>query len=275
VRFGRRAPSRAYAQQRYGMEPAIHPRDFSDDALATFATASFNHPGSIGDDDEVSPSSTASDNLDDVWAGIQAPMEDGDIPPIDDPMAFETPEPLIADEPQVASIPDPRDPIEETPELPEKNGWIVSVLCAGIAIVAVCLLLPLAEENHQLAWQREKLKTDLTQLQQQVEVNDHFLKKISNDPTLAERLAQRQMKFIRKGTTILDLPGGGKEEMSPFQLVTLPPPNPIPPYRPLGGMLSAVVRNPHLRLYLAGAGLLLLAAGLVLGGEGKAGEDGQ
>ena len=131
------------------------------------------------------------------------------------------------------------------------------------------MLLPLAEENHQLAWQREKLITDLVQLQEQVQVNDEFLKRISNDPTLAERLAQRQMKFIRQGTTVLDLPGGAKEEMSPFQLVTLPPPNPIPPYQPLGGVLSAVIRNSHLRLYLTGAGLLLLAAGLVLGGESK------
>ena len=154
-------------------------------------------------------------------------------------------------------------------EPPEKGGWIVSILCAGIAIVSICLLMPLAEQNHQLAWQREKLRIDLAQLKEQVQMNDEFLKKISNDPTLAERLAQRQMKFIRQGSTVLDLPVGDKEELSPFQLVNLPAPMPIPPYQPLGGALSAVVRNSHLRLYLTGIGLLCLAAGLVLGGESK------
>ena len=102
-----------------------------------------------------------------------------------------------------------------------------------------------------------------------MQINDEFLKKVSDDPTLAERLAQRQMKFIRKGTTILDLPSGGKEEMSPFQLVNLPPPNPIAAYQPLGGTLSAIVRNSRMRLYLTGIGLMLLAAGLVLGGGTK------
>jgi hypothetical protein len=102
-------------------------------------------------------------------------------------------------------------------------------------------------------------------------VNAEFLQKVADDPTLAERLAQRQMKFIRQGTSILDLRDGGEvnQQTSPFQLVTLPPPNPIPAYRPLGGMLSAVVRNARARLYLIGAGLLMLACGLVLGGGAK------
>jgi hypothetical protein len=152
----------------------------------------------------------------------------------------------------------------------EKGGWVVSLLCAGVALVAVCLLLPLAEENHQLAYQKEKLKADLEQIKKQVAVNGEFLKKVSGDPTLAERLAQRQMKFIREGTGILDLPDeSGKEEMSPFLLVSLPPPNPMPAYQPLGGMLAGVVRNPRLRLYVTGLGLLLLAAGVVLGGGNK------
>src|SRR5205823_7371301 len=160
--------------------------------------------------------------------------------------------------------------LEEEPEADpeaepqERGGWTVSLLCAGVAIIAVCLLLPLAEENHQLAWQREKLRVDLEQIKQQVAVNGEFLKKVADDPTLAERLAQRQMKFIREGTKVLELPGdGGKEEMSPFLLVSLPPPSPMPPYRPLGGALSFVVRNPRLRLYVTGIGLMMLACGLV------------
>lgn len=174
---------------------------------------------------------------------------------------------VIADPtPQVSSLPE--DP-DDADNVEERGGWVVSLLCAGIAIVAVCLLLPLAEENHQLAYQREKLKADLDQIKHQVAVNAEFLKKVAGDPTLAERLAQRQMKFIREGTGILDLPNRGSDEASPFMLVSLPPPNPMPEYRPLGGMLAGVVRNPRLRLYTTGVGLLLLAAGVVLGGTSK------
>jgi hypothetical protein len=160
---------------------------------------------------------------------------------------------------------------ESEPESEERGGWTVALLGAGIAVIAACLLLPLAEENHQLAWQREKLKVDLEQIKQQVAVNAEFLHKVSDDPTLAERLAQRQMKYIRQGTSILDLHDGNDpaQQASPFQLVMLPPPNPIPPYRPLGGALCAIVRNSRARLYLIGVGLLLLACGLVLGGGAK------
>jgi hypothetical protein len=171
-----------------------------------------------------------------------------------------------------ASEPEP-EPEEEAiapPPLPEeKGGWTVALLCMGVALVAACLLLPLAEENHQLAYQREKLRADLEQIKKQVEVNSEFLSKVTDDPTLAERLAERQMKFVREGTSVLDIPGSGKEESSPFLLVSLPPPNAMLPYQSLGGPLSFVGRYPRMRLYVLGTGLLLLAAGVVLGGGNK------
>ena len=96
-------------------------------------------------------------------------------------------------------------------------------------------------------------------------MNDEFLKRINDDPMLAERLAQRQMKTIRQGEAVLDLPSNGREEMSPFMLVTVPPPTPMPPYRPVGGMLAAATRQPRTRLFLMGGGLFLIMFGLVLG----------
>lgn len=250
------------------MEPNWRGHEMMNDA-ARSATALFDIPLDPADDDEMSLARAPDSSDTDVWAGIEPPKDE--TAPIQAVAASAAAAPVNTSIPNDSEeIASPGEtPPDETEEQPERGGWMISFLCAGVGIIAICLLLPLAEENHQLAWQKEKLKTDLVQLQEQVQVNDEFLKKISNDPTLAERLAQRQMKFIRKGTTILDLPGGGKEEMSPFQLVTLPPPNPIPPYQPLGGALSAVIRNSHLRLYLTGLGLLLLAAGLVLGGESK------
>src|SRR4051812_13842040 len=102
------------------------------------------------------------------------------------------------------------------PPAPRRGGGILTIplLCIGIATIACVTLLPLADENHQLAWEREKLKLDLAQLKEQGRVNDEFLQRVADDPTLAERLAGRQMKFIREGSSMLPLRGGGKEEMS-------------------------------------------------------------
>jgi hypothetical protein len=263
-----------------GMEPIVRVLEQPNRAAARMRTDFINIPIDPSDDDETVCVESLDDTVTDAWAGIEAPDDEApdeddvqpEIEPEVDPMAFETPPPSRATFQECpAEIPDSVDPDE--PDRPEKGGWVVALLCAGVGIIAVCLLLPLAEENHHLAWQREKLKVDLAQIHEQVRVNEEFLNKINNDPTLAERLAQRQMKFIRKGTTILDLPENGREETSPFQLVNIPAPVATPPYRPLGGVLSVVISNSRVRLYATGFGLLLLASGLVLGGEGRKGEE--
>src|SRR5438270_210669 len=83
-------------------------------------------------------------------------------------------------------------------------------------------------------------------------------------PRAAERVAQRRMKLLRKGSTIVEVPDTGHGERSPVQLVSRPAPSPMPAWRPLGGVFSGAVHNPDARLYRTGLGLLLMAAGLVL-----------
>jgi len=164
---------------------------------------------------------------------------------------------------------DPLDTTSDSEPAPaqRKGGGTLTIplLCIGVAIIACVALLPLADENHQLAWEREKLRIDLAQLVEQTRVQDVFLTRVADDPTLAERLAQRQMKYIREGSSVLPLRGSAKEEMSPFHLVSVPPPPPLPPYQPVGGALATIVRQPRAQLYLYGAALLLIATGLVLG----------
>ncbi len=159
---------------------------------------------------------------------------------------------------------------EEVPSGPpalRRGGGVLTIplLCIGIAIIACVSLLPLADDNHRLAWERQKLQADLEHLKEQTRVNEEFLQRVADDPTLAERLAQRQMKYIRAGMSVLPLRGMGKVEMSPFHLVAVPPPPPMPEYQPVGGALATLVREPRIRLYLSGAAMLLIAAGLVLG----------
>ncbi len=165
----------------------------------------------------------------------------------------------------------PETPLDQkhspTPPRSSAGGWTIVLLCIGIALIACCVLIPQADENRRLAYQREKLKADLEQVERQISVNGEFLRLLSDDPTLAERLAQRQMKVIREGTSVLDIEGntGARDDMSPFLLVNVPPPAPMPPYQPIGGVLARMCRDARSQLYLIGTGLMMMAVGLVLG----------
>lgn len=144
------------------------------------------------------------------------------------------------------------------------GGWTIPVLCAGIALIACSVLIPQADANRRLAYEKETLTRDLQSIEQQIDVNREFLKKVSDDPTLAQRLAERQMKVIPQGEHVIDLthePLG----MSPFQLLNVAPPAPLPPYLPVGGTLARICYGPHSRLYLIGLSLGMIATGLVLG----------
>ena len=156
-------------------------------------------------------------------------------------------------------------PSEDAP--PARNGgWTISLLCGGLALVACGVLIPQADANRRLAYERAMLSVDLETIERQVSVNAEFIKKIGEDPTLAERLAQRQMKVIPQGTRVLELKHDpDASTMSPFQLVSVPPPPAAPPYKPLGGAIANLCYDPHTRLYLMGIALVMMAGGLVLG----------
>lgn len=146
------------------------------------------------------------------------------------------------------------------------GGLTIPLICMGIGLIAMCLLIPAADENRQLAYETQRLQADLDQLQKQASTNDMFLKRVANDPVLAERLARRQLKMVPQGTSVLELKGQKAEkDLSPFLLVTVPPPAPLPPYRPVGGFLADACRHPKTQLYIIGAGMMMIACGLVLG----------
>ena len=64
---------------------------------------------------------------------------------------------------------------------------------------------------------------------------------------------------------MLELRNDPPEEMSPYQLVAVPPPPPLPAYEPKRGLIANVCYGVRSRLYLLGTGLMLMAAGLVFG----------
>ena len=78
----------------------------------------------------------------------------------------------------------------------EKTAWRLDRcgFCAwGWELIAACLIIPQADTNRRLVYQREQLKLDLTQVQKQIGLNKEFLLKMESDPQLTERLAQREM----------------------------------------------------------------------------------
>jgi hypothetical protein len=157
-------------------------------------------------------------------------------------------------------------PIETQSEPKAHHGWTIMLISAGIGLIACCLLIPQSDENQLLAYDCQKLKLDLEHLDKQVAVNQEFINRLGRDPALGERLAQRQMKFIRAGAKVLELdermlPG----EESPFSLVSIAPPPRLPPPQLRSGTMAELCRDPKIRLYTIGTGMMLIACGLVLG----------
>ena len=159
-------------------------------------------------------------------------------------------------------------------QLPQKadvsSAWSIPMLCIGIAIIACCVLVPAADENRNLAIEGMHLQADLTQIKKQIAINDDFLKSVSNNPTLLERLAERQMKLVHSGESVLKLNDAastaGSVQMSPFLLLNLPPPAmAIEAPSPRSQLITQFAKRPRFRLFAMGAALLLMATSLVLG----------
>jgi len=162
----------------------------------------------------------------------------------------------------------------------------LTLLCLGLAAVAACVIIPQADANRQLAYERDKLLADLHQIDAQAAVNEAFLKNIESNPQLAQRLAQRQMKLIRQGESLLPMkakPAGNgysgetgaiAAEVSPFTLVHLSPPPPAPPYQPAGGLVGHWLLDSHIRLYCLAGGMFLVAMSLVLSSNASEPSDG-
>jgi cell division protein FtsB len=152
---------------------------------------------------------------------------------------------------------------------PKSDAWTLAALCIGLALVSACVLIPQADSNRQLIYQRQKLLGDLQQIQQQTSVNEQFLQKMESDPQLAERLAQRQLKMVRQGETVLDVqPPQNAQQMSPYMMLSVPPAPAMQPFEPLGGILASFCRQGRVQAWVLGAGLLLIAMGVICG-DGK------
>ncbi|MGN6727589.1 MAG: hypothetical protein ACTHLZ_16850, partial [Tepidisphaeraceae bacterium] len=119
-----------------------------------------------------------------------------------------------------------------------------------------------------------KIDRDVAYFQKQSDVNKDFLQRVSNDPTLAERLALRQLHMTLADTHLVKIPTKAEPfNRSPFALVSVEPPPALEPYRPVAGVLGEWFLDVRRQIYLAGIGLLMAAAGVIFGGGEPAPRD--
>src|SRR6185437_3093381 len=146
------------------------------------------------------------------------------------------------------------------------GAWTIPLMCLGIGLIACCMAIPQIDFNRRLRYDQHSLAVNLEAVQKQVAVNDEFLKKVMDDPTLAERLAGRQVKTIRKGQKVIPLEQVSDEsDMSPFALVAVAPPPQAPSYKPIRGTIANLCYDARSRLYLLGVATTMVAVGLVMG----------
>ncbi len=144
--------------------------------------------------------------------------------------------------------------------------WSLPMLCLGLGLIAISVLVPAAEANKRLTADRDNLSRDLTFVESQISANQEFLTLAGNDPELSERLAQRQFRQIRQGTSVLQLKGVDHDTTaSPFQIISVPPPPPVNEYQPLTGVLGDICSDTHRQLYAVGLGMFMVAGALVMG----------
>lgn len=161
---------------------------------------------------------------------------------------------------------------EDTFESAGSTGawWTIPLTFVGIAIVACAMLIPAADENRRDNYELAKIERDVDYFDRQSAVNQDFLKRVNTDATLAERLAMRQLHQTRQGVKLA--PINGKPDRfgaSPYAMTRLDPPPPLPPYQPVPGRLSEWFlggKNPQ---QMAGLGLVVAGAGVMLGGLRK------
>ena len=143
--------------------------------------------------------------------------------------------------------------------------WAIPLMCLGLGLLACVVLIPASGESRRLARQRDELVREVDRMQAQADRNAEFLHRLGRDADLGRVVAERQAGGV-EGVESIALPGMDTElATSPFAMLTLPEPPPLPPPATVGGRLAAWCRDAELRPWLLAGSLLTTASGLLLG----------
>jgi hypothetical protein len=144
--------------------------------------------------------------------------------------------------------------------------WTMLMILVGFVTVAVCVYLPLREENRRLEYELGDLGLQARYVKDQVDANAAFLDRVHVDPTLVNRLVMRMTNKPMPGTAFLDSPNQTAFNSSPYQIARVEPPAPQAAYRTdLPVVFGSLILDFRNRLILLGAGIFLMAAAVILG----------
>jgi len=149
--------------------------------------------------------------------------------------------------------------------------WTLAMIFVGLATLSACVLVPLREENRQLAHELASLQAESEFVRAQAHANAAFVEKVHTDPALAERLVMRATRRPAAGKQFLDLEQAGSFSSSPYALTKLAPPPPRAEYHSdLPGPVVGLLNSSRSRVVLIGAAVFLVGAAVILGGLGNA-----
>src|SRR4029453_5437970 len=98
------------------------------------------------------------------WETV-TPDEDIYCEPPVDPIEQELAEMSAVSSP--TSSPPTPPPSSPTEVKPSGGAFTIPLICLGVGVIAMCLLIPAADEVRRLAYERDRLKVDLEKLQKQ------------------------------------------------------------------------------------------------------------
>lgn len=146
--------------------------------------------------------------------------------------------------------------------------WALGMIVVGLVTLAACVLVPMREENRQLAHELANVEAEAKFVEAQAAANAEFVERVHTDPALAERLVMRATRRPATGKQFLDFEQAGSFSSSPYALTKLDPPPAQPEYKSdLPVAVVGLFGEAHSRVIMIGAALFLVAAAVVLGGR--------
>lgn len=146
--------------------------------------------------------------------------------------------------------------------------WALAMIVVGLVTLAACILIPLREENRQLAYEQANLQAEADYVKAQADANTEFVDRVHTDPALAERLVMRATRRPMAGKQFLEFETASKFSSSPYALTKIDaPPAPAEYKSDLPPAIVGLFNDNRGRVTLMAASLFLVASAVVLGGR--------
>ncbi|MEM1013663.1 MAG: hypothetical protein AAGI46_15755 [Planctomycetota bacterium] len=154
--------------------------------------------------------------------------------------------------------------------------WALPLMAVGLSLVACAVLIPASEENRLVEAERRRLVAQVETLQNQVETNDEFLRRLEREAEVARRLSNRMQPPEPDGevAVLASHRTGSVWQMSPLAMLETEAVEPIAAPPAMTGKLADWCRDGRHRLAVAGTGLFACLLALLAGSVRRPRESG-